>query len=322
MKIYNSSFEWSSGVMDITCATEVDLHAIIQSLGTFEATDYLNIYYKLDGGEKVAIVEVDDVVETQIVSATNLSGSTLEIIVESNVSGTSGLYYVKNLYVLESSDPFARIEAEDYDAKSGTSTEVCSDTDGGYNVGSISDGDWLMFSNINLSEVHSISARLSHKNSSEGTVEIRLNSETGTLIGTLNVPNTGNWQNWETVTAELDDVLGIYDVYLVFNHPSYYVCNINWLQFSSEVISDPTTVKETKEEQEVVCYPNPVDEYLVIENGANAIVEIFNNTGSKVLEAELQSDRETISMQGLAKGIYIIRVLNDGNTKTQKLIKL
>jgi hypothetical protein len=236
----NETVEWSSGVMDITCASEfLEAHVMLESYGSLSASDYLNIYYIIDGGDTVSIAELTGDVDEMMASATELSGSTIEVIIQSKSGSEDAGYTISKVIVLEESDPFALIEAEDYDDFSGIYTEETSDTDGGYNVGSYDDQDWLMYSSINLTEVNSVDMRLATKYS-DCTIEVRLDSVEGTLISTIDVPNTGGWQDWETASNYITDITGIYDVYLVFNSDNSYSGNINWLQFSETVIKRPT----------------------------------------------------------------------------------
>ncbi|HUK91811.1 MAG TPA: carbohydrate-binding protein, partial [Blastocatellia bacterium] len=53
---------------------------------------------------------------------------------------------------------------------------------------------------------------------------------TGPLVATVNVPITGGWQTWTTVTAPVSGASGVNDVYLVFQGTTS-IGNINWFQF-------------------------------------------------------------------------------------------
>lgn len=220
---------------------------------------------------------------------------------------------------LNVSYPFASIEAEDYTEANGTDTESCSDTGGGENIGSIKNGHWLKYSNVNLSEVHSINMRLASKNSG-GTIEVRVGAATGTLLGTLEMPNTANWQVWETVSAPLESLMGVYDVYLVFKSSATYVGNINWLEFSSSTIQDPSTI-ENLDLSEIVLYPNPVENNLTVVSRKEACIAIYNSQGSKVLTGIANSNEHIISMESCTAGVYFVKVSYDGIVKSFKIIK-
>jgi len=220
---------------------------------------------------------------------------------------------------LEVNDPFARIEAEDYTEANGTAIESCEDTGGGVDVGSIKDGNWLRFSNFNLTEIESVNFRLASK-SSGGSIEVRLGSETGKLLGTVDVPNTGDWQGWETVSIAIDSVVGFFDVYLVFKSSSSYVGNINWFEFSdTNVIS--SDVKKVNEDNNILVYPNPVYDNITVTNSNGASLEIYNQLGMLVIKEQVDSDRYTISLGELQSGFYLLRILNDGLATSYRIIK-
>jgi hypothetical protein len=65
-----------------------------------------------------------------------------------------------------------------------------------------------------------------------GTVELRLGSPSGTVVGQCSVPNTGGWQTWTTVTCPVSGVTGTQDLYLRFTGGSGYLFNMNWWQFT------------------------------------------------------------------------------------------
>jgi len=64
-----------------------------------------------------------------------------------------------------------------------------------------------------------------------GTIELRLGSSNGKLIGTATVGNTGGWQNWVTVTGDVSGVEGTHDLFLVFKGGPNFLLNINWFKF-------------------------------------------------------------------------------------------
>ncbi|NEA84018.1 carbohydrate-binding protein, partial [Actinospica acidiphila] len=65
-----------------------------------------------------------------------------------------------------------------------------------------------------------------------GLVEVRLDSRSSTPIGSFAVGNTGGWQSWRTIPANIASVTGTHDVYLTFTsgQPTDFV-NVNWFSF-------------------------------------------------------------------------------------------
>ncbi|GGJ50927.1 hypothetical protein GCM10010121_072310 [Streptomyces brasiliensis] len=65
-----------------------------------------------------------------------------------------------------------------------------------------------------------------------GLVEVRLDNRTNAPIGSFSLSNTGGWQSWRTVPANISSVTGTHDVYLTFasGQPADFV-NVNWFGF-------------------------------------------------------------------------------------------
>ncbi|KPL23737.1 MAG: hypothetical protein AMJ75_05450, partial [Phycisphaerae bacterium SM1_79] len=106
---------------------------------------------------------------------------------------------------------FSKTEAESFDAMYGI--EIV----GGYKVGFIDDGDWIRFDNMDFGGGAGVfEARVASDSAGGGQVEVRLDSETGTLLGTVIAPETGGWDNWTLESTAINEVSGIQTLYLVF----------------------------------------------------------------------------------------------------------
>lgn len=217
-------------------------------------------------------------------------------------------------------DAYFKIEAEDFDANSGTSVEDCSDTDGGEDVGSITNDNWLMFTDVDLTGAAGIEMRLATSKSSN-SIEVRLGSQTGTLIGTVDVPNTGGWQTWETASADLLSVDGTYDVYLVFKTSGSWVCNINWFQLSYTSTPTSIPVSTFSDDTKISLFPNPVQDLLTIEDTYNSQLEIFNISGQKVFDEFVTDDKYSLSTSELKPGIYFLQLKNETGCKSANFLK-
>ncbi len=78
-------------------------------------------------------------------------------------------------------------------------------------VGAVSAGDWLSFKDVALRNGRTFTARVS----GAGTVEVRVGSPTGRLLGTATVADTGGVYTYREVTAPLARTSGRATVYLV-----------------------------------------------------------------------------------------------------------
>ncbi|MFE4748903.1 glycoside hydrolase family 16 protein [Streptomyces mirabilis] len=134
-------------------------------------------------------------------------------------------------------DAYSAIQAESYDSQSGTSTETTTDTGGGQDIGSLAGGDWALYKGVNFGSTAATQfyGRVASGAASgvSGLVEVRLDSRTSTPIGSFAVGNTGGWQSWRTVPANITGVTGTHDVYLTFTsgQPADFV-NVNWFDFA------------------------------------------------------------------------------------------
>ncbi len=133
-------------------------------------------------------------------------------------------------------DAYSAIQAESHDSQSGTFTETTSDTGGGQNIGSLASGDWALYRGVNFGSTAATQfvARVASGAAGgvSGLVEVRLDSRTSTPVGSFSLANTGGWQSWRTVPANMSAVTGTHDVYLTFTsgQPADFV-NVNWFTF-------------------------------------------------------------------------------------------
>jgi len=131
-------------------------------------------------------------------------------------------------------DAYSQIQAESFNAQSGTTTETCSE--GGQDVGYIANGDWLQYNNVNFGTggVKDFLARVASGAGSgvSGLVEVRLDSRSNAPIGSFALANTGGWQTWTSIPGNVSNVTGTHTVYLTFTsgQPADFV-NVNWIQF-------------------------------------------------------------------------------------------
>jgi hypothetical protein len=110
----------------------------------------------------------------------------------------------------------ASIEATRLNSASpGITFEACAE--GGHDVTSFSDGAYAMYDDINLSGVVSFTARMACGTAVAGEVQVHLDSPTGPLLGTCQVPVTGSPQKWEDQSCKLLPSDGFHNLCLVYN---------------------------------------------------------------------------------------------------------
>ncbi|HEV2778606.1 MAG TPA: glycoside hydrolase family 16 protein [Actinophytocola sp.] len=132
---------------------------------------------------------------------------------------------------------YGTLQAENFQQQSGIGVEACSDTGGGQNIGWASNGDWVRYNGIDFgaTPARQFSARVASGAAGgvSGLVEVRLDNVDNAPIGSFAVANTGGWQSWRTVPANISAVTGVHDVYLRFTsgQPADFV-NVNWFTFA------------------------------------------------------------------------------------------
>ena len=98
--------------------------------------------------------------------------------------------------------------------------------------GRLDQGDWVAYEGIDFgSGATSFAAGIAAANGWGGKqIQLRLDSPTGAVIGTLTVPATGSWTTFKTVSVAISRVTQIHDLYLTFAGGA--VGNVSWFKFS------------------------------------------------------------------------------------------
>jgi|GEM_PF-886602 len=111
-------------------------------------------------------------------------------------------------------DADAEISAAAYQAQSGGVHNWL------YGLGSVDDKDWIMFGDVKLDNVKSITANLATSNDTLIWLEVRTGSPTGPLLGEMRIQPTGDYGSYAAQSALLTGASGVKDVYLVFRGSS------------------------------------------------------------------------------------------------------
>lgn len=106
--------------------------------------------------------------------------------------------------------------AQNFDAYSGVQL-VDRSKAAGTAVGAVAAGDWIAFADSALRPgAATFTASVAKATAGTGTIQVRLDSPNGPLLGTATVSGTGDAYAYATTTTELTSVSGRHDVYLVF----------------------------------------------------------------------------------------------------------
>ena len=108
--------------------------------------------------------------------------------------------------------------------------EPCTDTGGGYDVGYVNPGEWLEYT-VNAPDpeaIYSLSVRVA-SGSGGGQLRLRLD---GAVLGTVNIPNTGGWQNWQTISLPNVPITGNTGSRALRVEVINSGFNLNWIQLN------------------------------------------------------------------------------------------
>ncbi len=126
---------------------------------------------------------------------------------------------------IRSTNQYTRIEAESYTNMSNIGTETTQDTGGGLNVGWQDNGDWMDYSVfVNASGTYTVNFRVA---TFFNNPQFQLRKADGTVLATLNVPHTSDWQKWVTISAIVNLPAGLQTLRIITTS-AVGGWNLNW----------------------------------------------------------------------------------------------
>ena len=152
----------------------------------------------------------------------------------------------------------------------------------GYNVGWIENGEWLKFTvNVLQSGTFDIALRVSAANSGG---QIALQWDGQNLGNIVDVPNTGGWQNWQTLMlTDVQLTSGTHELRIIFINGGF---NFNYVEFSQTAVG----VEDEKNTPHTFAlkqnYPNPFNPETNIEfslpHSGNVQIKLVDMLGKVV----------------------------------------
>ncbi|MGB3588787.1 MAG: DUF1549 domain-containing protein, partial [Tunicatimonas sp.] len=135
---------------------------------------------------------------------------------------------------------YRHVEAEEYHASSKLIELLvpCQDV-----IWQVQDSSWIMFEDVDLSEVEKVSFRCATAISG-GFIEVRLDSVDGKKLGQTEVTTTGEWDNWamsqpddrgwQVFSTDIPPVSGEHDVYYLFRKNrdlAQHLFHLDWIYY-------------------------------------------------------------------------------------------
>ncbi|MGE0019249.1 MAG: glycoside hydrolase family 9 protein [Draconibacterium sp.] len=220
-----------------------------------------------------------------------------------------------------------KVEAENFSAMKGVSTQATSDTGGGLNVTSIEAADYIDYSlNIQQAGDYQVEYRVA-SNSGGGKLELRKISQA--VLSSVSINSTGGTQKWTTITDTISVAAGKQTLRVYCVAAGW---NINWLNFT---YLNPTAIGDLSNGNNVnslLVMPNPVNgdfslkynltelspvEFSICDIKGNLIeTQIFNGIQSNSGEFFWKLKRQ------LASGMYVVNMHQNGKKIADcKLVK-
>ncbi len=145
------------------------------------------------------------------------------------------MFFRVHAMLRSATDALSRIEAENYAEMSGV---IPGDGGSGRVVGYFDDGDWMKFENVDFGAGVRRLVMSVAKGSTGGSIEVRLGSPTGALLGTFTAQPTGGWDRYTEQEINLVETAGLHDLYLV-GAGSPGVANLDWFRFFPDPAPEP-----------------------------------------------------------------------------------
>ncbi len=127
-----------------------------------------------------------------------------------------------------------KIEAESYSTMNGVMIQSTTDTGGGLKVGYTDTGDWMDYTvNVKNAGTYNVDFRLGCR---DGGKQLQLKSGS-TVLATVNVPSTGDWDTLQTVTATGVSLAAGPQTLRIYASTGGW--NLNWVNFTFVSASAP-----------------------------------------------------------------------------------
>lgn len=201
----------------------------------------------------------------------------------------------------------------------------------GWYIGSITNNANVRYDSVNFTptagnKIGTVAARVSSTNATS-TIEVRLGSATGSLIGTIAVPSTGNLNTWATTpstTLVADPPNGNQNLVLVFKTSANNALQVNWVKFGQVPVSSIRVGNVFIDQSGLNCQRITKNRFKVYcrESASFARANVFTMTGrelagaAQVEIAGLNSFTVNLDKNALSQGAYILNLWNQNRTRT------
>ena len=206
---------------------------------------------------------------------------------------------------------FSIIEAEEYNSTNSTTLQVIGTPNNGRGIGYIENGNTVTYSNINFgSGATGFSATVATEVNT--SIQIRADSATGTLLGTLNVSSTGSWNTYQTVSTDISKITGVHDIVLVFSGP----VNVDNFTFSRSPGDDIKDAYSNIQAEDFDSSYGPNLQVFSLPGGGSAIGYIENGYSTTYKNVNFANGLSSITARVATEIATTIQVRAGGATGT------
>jgi predicted alpha-1,6-mannanase (GH76 family) len=195
-------------------------------------------------------------------------------------------------------DAFKTMEAENFDYLRGVIVERSDDTTA--IVGNIADGYYTAYNHVDFGSEQPAEAvlRIQGSRQSGRTVEIRIGSPSGSLIGTAEIPSA-NTGEWVTVNCQLQEVSGRQNIYLVYRGSGYKIDHFHFLR-------GPNGTKNIGGSSPLKVYPNPVKDNLLVHTPYDGRLYVYDMEGNETESFHVTAGETNINVSAYNAGLYLL----------------
>lgn len=189
--------------------------------------------------------------------------------------------------------------------------ETTQDTTGSYNICHVLQGEWLEYT-VNVSKTGTYTLDLRVAADGDGK-SIHIEIDEVNISGDISIPNTGDWQNWTTVSVnDVDLTEGQHVVRIAFD--SDYI-NFNFMEFHETTSIAKHNISADKSIRQ--C-PFSADGLKIKQKGA--FKYYITSLNGSVIERGNGMDKMTIG-ENLIPGIYVVFIENSRKNVSRKVFK-
>jgi endoglucanase len=166
--------------------------------------------------------------------------------------------------------------------------------------------------------------------------QFQVRNSNGSVLTTVNVPSTGTYQTWQTISSQVNLPAGQQTI-RIFTSASPAGWNFNWMEIIQAAESNRRSVNVLTEEISATIpgslqvYPNPVQDVIRLQVNNDYTgkyqVQVINMNGVIVKEFTMNKNvkgiqQSNIPVGELQKGAYILKTITGKNSETKQIIKL